>query len=90
MNFTLIWVYKIKKKFQSKRLYNPQGNRLNTLISENGLNIRNTGGITYVFAIEGFPTSAGPHRNGNFPGTIVYYFELTQTTPIHIDLDDVE
>jgi hypothetical protein len=39
--------------------------------------------------MEGFPTS-GLDRKDNFPGTIVYYYELTQTTSIEEEFGDEE
>jgi hypothetical protein len=41
-----------------------------------------------MFADEGFATSVGPNRKDKFPGTIVYYYELTQTTPNHGEFDE--
>jgi hypothetical protein len=35
----------------------------------------------HVYAIEGFPIVRRLCRNGNFPGTILYYYEVTEVVP---------
>jgi hypothetical protein len=74
-----------KWKFQSIRLRNPEQNgwevsNTDAIISFNGLYASdNTGFIWHnVFAKKGFPISGELSRTDNFPGTILYYFEVTQ------------
>jgi hypothetical protein len=77
---------KIDLKFQSKRLRNPDENgwevsNTGAIISSNGLlDSRNTGAYPNIFAKKGFPISDELSRTDNFPGTIVYYFEVTNLT----------
>jgi hypothetical protein len=54
------------------------------MISYNGLYASDNTGIlwTDVFAQNGFPISGDLSRPDNFPGTIVYYFEVTQIAQI--------
>lgn len=72
----------LKCKFQSKRLMNPQQNEwevsnTGAIISFNGLCVSvNTGFEQHVFARQGFPISGELCRPDNFPGTVVYYFEV--------------
>jgi hypothetical protein len=51
-------------------------------ISPDGLTALNADSHGYmVFAMHGFPAASPKHcRVGNFPGTIIYYFEVKQQT----------
>jgi hypothetical protein len=70
--------------FQSKRFGNSVGNgwsRSNPeiTISNCGLNAsRNPNGFLFqnVYAEKGFPISGQNSREDNFPGTILYYYEI--------------
>jgi hypothetical protein len=70
--------------FQSKRLRKPTGNawgRSNAeiTISNGGLNAsKNTNGWQFrnVYAEKVFPISGEHSREDNFPGTILYYYEV--------------
>jgi hypothetical protein len=75
----------IKCNFKSKRLSNPEQNgwkssNTNALIFFNGRYASdNSGGDSIVFAKKGFHISGElPRKESNFPGTILYYFEVTQ------------
>jgi hypothetical protein len=69
--------------FKGKIVANPRGivwDGSNTAasISECGLKaINNTDDSQWVFATEGYAISGEQCRKENFPGTIVYYFEVT-------------
>jgi hypothetical protein len=75
---------KCEWKYQSKRLCNPEKNgwkvpNTDAIISSNGLlACYNTGEWHNVFSKKGFPISGELCRKDNFPGTILYYFEVTQ------------
>jgi hypothetical protein len=72
-------------EFQSKRLGNPKQNgwevsNTDAIISSNSnglLASDNTGAWLNVFAKKGFPITGQLSRTDNFPGTILYYFEVT-------------
>jgi hypothetical protein len=70
-------------KFQSKRVQNPQQNGwevsyTRAIISSNGLLASDsTGAWQNVFAKKGFPITGELSRIDKFPGTILYYFEIT-------------
>jgi hypothetical protein len=72
-----------KYKFQSKRFTNPIKNgweifNRSVIISFNGLSARIITGITQsVSAKKGFPITGELSRTNNFPGTILYYYEVT-------------
>jgi hypothetical protein len=74
--------------FESKRLVNPIGNRLNQAnckvkISPDGLkaNSNEKNGWQYVFAEQAFCISGEKFWTDNFPGTIMYYFEVMEMIP---------
>jgi hypothetical protein len=70
-------------KFQSKLLRNPEQNgwevfNTGAIISSNGLLANNNIGTwRNVIAKKGFPITEELSRKDNFPGTILYYFEVT-------------
>jgi hypothetical protein len=50
-----------------------------TTISANGLEaVNNKDEWLNVFAVKGFPICVEHSREDNFPGTIVYYFEVME------------
>jgi hypothetical protein len=94
LNFT--FYKDIQKKFhlqifyQAKKLFNPEQNGWNQYttrarISRDGLTVIAINAATHTrhnaFAVHAFP-AATPNdcRLDNFPGTIIYYFEVKQTT----------
>jgi hypothetical protein len=89
-----VWTFLIKL-LQTKRLINSKGIRWNGAKSEakiswDGLKARIRSDWfpfyfsywQYVFANKGFVISEAYSRKDNFPGTIVYYFEVTQIATI--------
>jgi hypothetical protein len=72
---------------KTKRIRNPKGNgweKGNTTATILGLKAHNPNKCgRLVFAIEGFAISPEICRKDEFPGTILYYFEVTLTSPIH-------
>jgi hypothetical protein len=71
--------------FKTKRLCNPKGIRWvetknKAKISEDGLKATSTAdrySRQYVLSEKGFAISGEDCRKDNFPGTIIYYFEVT-------------
>jgi hypothetical protein len=73
--------------YQTKKLFNPSENGwgksiMPTRISPDGLTVTNIINTkNYVFAMHAFPANSSKDcRLDNFPGTIIYYFEVKQTT----------
>jgi hypothetical protein len=71
---------------KSKKLANSKGivwsgTKTKASISEFGLKATGNGDYQYVFATEGFAVSGKQCRKDNFPfpGTIVFYYEVTVT-----------
>jgi hypothetical protein len=75
-------------KFQTKRLKNPEQNcwevaNTDAIISSNGLCASdNTGDWQNVYAKKGFPITGELSRTDSFPGTILYYFEVTNMSTL--------
>jgi hypothetical protein len=79
-------------QFQSKRLRNPEQNAwnnssTNAIISFNGLQASDyREHLSIVFANKGFSISGElARKEDNFPGTIMYYFEVTKISDIILD-----
>jgi hypothetical protein len=77
---------KIYRNLQkNKQVNNPRGNVWNAKktkakISANGLEAgNNKAEWRNVYALKGFRIRGQHSRNDNSPGTIVYYYEITQT-----------
>jgi hypothetical protein len=67
-----------------KQLGNPTGNgwkepNPNAIISLDGLKLENKK-LLHVFAEQGFDIVRDSREKDNFTGTIVYYFEVKQTS----------
>jgi hypothetical protein len=45
-------------------------------VATNGLNASSTNGFANVFAVHPFPISGPHYRADDFPGTILYYYEV--------------
>jgi hypothetical protein len=67
---------------KTKRVRNPRGNHWNktttiATVAADGLRVNNcTDELPNVFAVQAFPIF-GPHcRMDNYPGTILYYYEI--------------
>jgi hypothetical protein len=81
------YIVVIKWKFQCKRLRNPEQNgwevsNTGAIISSNRLLANDyTKNFLNVFAKKGFPINAELSRTDKFPGTILYYYEVTYTAP---------
>ena len=90
INFSQRFVYSFLKIkiifFKTKRLVNPRENRwssqsanINVGISCDGLKASNTNEHEWLtfYAEKGFAISGENRRMDDFPGTILYYFEVT-------------
>jgi hypothetical protein len=95
---TKVWIknvinfVKLNANFKSKRLRNPLKNgwnrsNTNAIISFNGLQVSDyREHFSIVFAKKGFPISGELSRKeDNFPGTILYYFEVIQISEMISD-----
>jgi hypothetical protein len=68
-------------EFKIKRLRNSHGNHWNgthttATVAADGLNVSITNGFPNVLAEQPFPISGPLSRMDEFPGTILYYYEV--------------